>query len=79
MPRLRPPPQRLFSGPAGRPIDGGNRDDHLVKCPGCGAMVDMRDLGQVFQHAGKLPHEATEPKEPGTMAGPGEVINLESD
>ena len=30
--------------------------DHYCVCPGCGALVDMRDLGMALQHAGELPH-----------------------
>ncbi len=30
--------------------------DHFVQCPGCGAWVDMRDLGMVLDHARPLPH-----------------------
>jgi hypothetical protein len=30
--------------------------DHFMVCPGCGAVIDMRDLGIAFQHAGELPH-----------------------
>lgn len=42
----------------GRPIDGLPDDErhHFTKCPGCGAWLDMRDLGQVFEHTGELPH-----------------------
>ena len=24
--------------------------EHYAKCPGCGQWLDMRDLGQVFEH-----------------------------
>jgi hypothetical protein len=24
--------------------------DHFMKCPGCGAWIDMRDLGEVIEH-----------------------------
>ena len=30
--------------------------DHFVQCPGCGAWVDMRDLGMVLDHARPLRH-----------------------
>lgn len=30
--------------------------EHLIRCPACGAYVDMRDLGQVLEHEGPLPH-----------------------
>ena len=38
---------------------GGDADDeaeHFMRCPRCGGLVDMRDLGQVFEHEGPLPH-----------------------
>ena len=30
--------------------------DHYMVCPGCGALIDMRDLGMALGHAGELPH-----------------------
>ena len=30
--------------------------DHFTRCKGCGGYFDMRDLGQVFEHEGPLPH-----------------------
>ena len=30
--------------------------DHFMQCPACGGTFDMRDLAQVFQHDGPLPH-----------------------
>lgn len=38
--------------------------DHYAKCPGCGKWLDMRDLGQVFEHI----HDGAD--EPGTEASP---------
>ena len=32
--------------------------DHFIKCPACGGWIDCRDLGQVFEHEGSLPHPA---------------------
>jgi hypothetical protein len=29
---------------------------HFIKCPICGVWIDMRDLGQVLAHEGRLPH-----------------------
>lgn len=29
--------------------------DHFMRCPACGARIDMRDLGQAFEYAGPLP------------------------
>jgi hypothetical protein len=42
----------------GKPADWmpGSDLDHFMVCPGCGAIIDMRDLGMAFQHAGELPH-----------------------
>lgn len=31
--------------------------DHFLKCPHCGHMIDMRDLGEVLEH-NEGPHEA---------------------
>jgi hypothetical protein len=30
--------------------------EHFIRCPACGGWIDCRDLGQVFEHAGPLPH-----------------------
>ena len=38
---------------------GGEPEDeceHYVKCPACGGYFDARDLAQVLEHAGPLPH-----------------------
>lgn len=35
--------------------------DLYCVCPGCGALIDCRDLGMVMEHAGELPH-ASAPK-----------------
>ena len=38
---------------------GGEPDDeaeHFMLCPDCKGYFDMRDLGQVFEHDGPLPH-----------------------
>ena len=42
----------------GKPADWTPESDldHFIVCPGCGAIIDMRDLGMAFQHAGELPH-----------------------
>ena len=32
--------------------------EHFIKCPGCGGWIDCRDLAQVFEHEGPLPHPA---------------------
>ena len=31
---------------------------HFIRCPACGGWIDCRDLGQVFEHEGPLPHSA---------------------
>jgi hypothetical protein len=36
--------------------------DHFMVCPGCGAVIDMRDLGMALQHAGELPRGPGVPK-----------------
>jgi len=33
-----------------------NEREHFERCPACGAWIDLRDLGQVLDHAGPLPH-----------------------
>lgn len=42
----------------GRKIGGGpeNEADHFIQCRACGGWIDCRDLGQVFDHEGPLPH-----------------------
>jgi hypothetical protein len=32
--------------------------EHFVRCPACDGWIDCRDLGQVFEHEGLLPHPA---------------------
>jgi hypothetical protein len=32
--------------------------EHFIRCPACGGWIDCRDLGQVFEHEGPLPHPA---------------------
>ena len=32
--------------------------EHFIRCPACDGWIDCRDLGQVFQHEGLLPHPA---------------------
>jgi transcription initiation factor IIE alpha subunit len=36
----------------GRPADGKELEerDHYIRCPICGEMLDMRDLGDVIDH-----------------------------
>ena len=42
----------------GQRVGGESADEaeHFMKCPACGGVFDMRDLGQVFEHDGPLPH-----------------------
>jgi hypothetical protein len=42
----------------GKPTDDPPQDEaeHFIKCPACGGWIDMRDLGQVFDHHKPLPH-----------------------
>lgn len=49
----------------GRPIDSVPDDErhHFTKCQGCGKWLDMRDLGEVFGHAGDLPHDGGQPEQ----------------
>jgi hypothetical protein len=30
--------------------------EHFIRCPTCGGWIDCRDLGQVLEHEGPLPH-----------------------
>jgi hypothetical protein len=41
----------------GRPLQVEERE-HTYRCRACGAWVDCRDLGMVYQHEGPLPHPA---------------------
>jgi hypothetical protein len=33
-----------------------NEAEHYMQCPVCGGYFDMRDLAQVLEHHGPLPH-----------------------
>lgn len=33
-----------------------HESEHFMQCEACGGYFDMRDLGQVFEHEGPLPH-----------------------
>ena len=37
--------------------------EHLVRCPDCGGYFDTRNLAQVIEHAGPLPHPAQDRKQ----------------
>jgi len=44
------------------PIDTASIDsvasEDLMTCPGCGGVIDLRDLAQVLAHLAPLPHPA---------------------
>ena len=42
----------------GQRAGGAPKDEseHFMKCEACGGLFDMRDLGNVFEHEGPLPH-----------------------
>ena len=44
----------------GRLISQAPKDEagHFIRCPACGGWIDCRDLGQLFEHEGPLPHPA---------------------
>jgi len=33
-----------------------NETEHFIECPTCDGWIDMRDLAQVLDHEGPLPH-----------------------
>jgi hypothetical protein len=49
----------------GEPVGDEPMDeaDHYVKCPLCGGYFDARDLAQVLEHAGPLPHPEQDQKQ----------------
>jgi hypothetical protein len=59
--RLRIPRDKYLGLPidpkTGKPIELPE-PDHFYRCEACGALVDRRDLGQVYEHEGELPHPA---------------------
>ena len=32
--------------------------EHFIRCHDCGGVIDVRDLAQVMEHMGPLPHPA---------------------
>ena len=50
-------PRRRYSGRRMRHPPKGEAE-YFYRCPVCGGWVDCRDLGQVFDHEGPLPHPA---------------------
>ena len=51
LPRGRYLGKRLGDPPA-------SEAEHFIRCPACDGWIDCRDLGQVFEHEGPLPHPA---------------------
>jgi hypothetical protein len=39
-------------------VEPANEAEHFIQCPTCGGWIDCRDLGQVLEHEGPLPHSA---------------------
>jgi hypothetical protein len=39
---------RGIKGAPAAPVEA--EAEHFMRCPGCGQMIDCRDLGQVFHH-----------------------------
>jgi hypothetical protein len=50
-------PRRKYIG---SPLGAAPKDEteHFVRWPTCVGWIDCRDLGQVFEHKGPLPHPA---------------------
>jgi hypothetical protein len=46
---------RLAHPITGEPIDAAEAEN-FMKCPACGGVFDMRDLGAALPHHGPLPH-----------------------
>jgi hypothetical protein len=44
----------------GKPLGDlpNDKAEHFIRCPACNGWIDCRDLGQVFEHEGPLPHPA---------------------
>ena len=38
-----------------QPVDEA---EHFMRCPACGGWMDCRDLAQILEHEGPLPHPA---------------------
>ena len=48
-------PRGTYKGErVGKPLT--DEAEHFIRCPACGGWIDCRDLGQVFEHEGPLPH-----------------------
>lgn len=52
-------PRGKFIGKrVGDPRYDDDESEHFIQCGSCGGWIDCRDLGQVFDHEGPLPHPA---------------------
>jgi len=49
-------PRGKYIGESVKPV--ADESEHFIKCGTCGGWIDCRDLGQVFDHEGPLPHPA---------------------
>jgi hypothetical protein len=57
MPKRRPLRRREIIGEVVSPKPTSEADC-FIRCPVCGGFIDVRDLAQVAEHAGPLPHPA---------------------
>jgi hypothetical protein len=48
----------IIEFPRGKYNPPKDEAEYLYRCPVCGEWVDSRNLGQVFDHEGQLPHPA---------------------
>lgn len=48
------PREKYMGKRVGPPVT--DEAQHFIKCGDCGGWIDCRDLGQVFDHEGPLPH-----------------------
>jgi hypothetical protein len=46
---------RLADPVTGEPIEAAE-EEHYMRCPACGGVLDMRELDAAFAHHGPLPH-----------------------
>jgi hypothetical protein len=48
----------IIEFPRGKYDPPKDQAEYFYRCPVCGGWVDCRNLGQVFDHEGPLPHPA---------------------
>jgi hypothetical protein len=48
----KPPPGKFIEDRLGEPV--ASEPEHSMVCPECGALFDMRNLGEAFAHASPL-------------------------